>query len=88
MKLTLAAFVQDILRVAAEGRDIDGQWLQETAVKHGIMKRVKFGPSLLGPNDDGVETGGPFFVQTAEFGQALLEEDVDYGTPVKKGTLK
>jgi hypothetical protein len=44
------------------GGDRDGGAIQDLAVKHGILKEVKYDPEIHGPNDVGAEPGDPWYV--------------------------
>lgn len=60
------AFALEIIQEALQGSDWDGGSIQDLAVKHRILKRVKYDPKVHGPNDIDVEPGDEWFILTEE----------------------
>ncbi len=56
------AFTFKVLKEALAGCDWDGGSLQDLAVKHRILKKVKYDPASHGPNDIDAAPGDPWFV--------------------------
>ena len=72
--MKLAEFAAAMIRDACfDGHDLDGGWVQEQAERFGLIKMVKYDPTIHG-EADGVEKGDPWYVFSPALKRILAKE--------------